>query len=266
MNVAARMCSNAKEGSICASRDFMRHLEGATTFSASASEPQSSVSEHQSSVNAKEGSICASRDLCGSEEHLCTEESNGLVGGGHALGEEGRLLPPALPSAQPERPVFTDQRNVTITATSGGVSRSGGGGGGGGVLGSVFTDERNVTITVTARGVHNIKGKGPMELFDITPLFDIAVPATTRAKRWNKSGSTRILQEASIENLRTMQNAVVGEECGASLPLLETSDAWQRGRYAMKRFSHTFESPEVESEFLESHVYVTRLRCVCVCV
>ncbi len=43
-------------------------------------------------------------------------------------------------------------------------------------------------------------------------------------------------------------------------PLLDTPDTWQSGMYAITRFSHTFESPEIESEFLESHVYIIRLR------
>ena len=91
MNVASRMCSNAKEGGICASRDLVRRLEGPSDRADSASEPQSSVSsvcasrevvrrlegitdsgseapssvtEPQSSVNANERSTCASRDLC----------------------------------------------------------------------------------------------------------------------------------------------------------------------------------------------------------
>ena len=94
MNVASRMCSNAKEGGICASRDLvcrLEGLEGPSDRADSASEPQSSVSsvcasrevvrrlegitdsgseapssvtEPQSSVNANERSTCASRDLC----------------------------------------------------------------------------------------------------------------------------------------------------------------------------------------------------------
>ena len=55
MNVASRMCSNAKEGGICASRDLVRRLEGLEGTSDradSASEPQSSVS-----------SVCASREV-----------------------------------------------------------------------------------------------------------------------------------------------------------------------------------------------------------
>jgi hypothetical protein len=76
MNVASRMCSNAKEGGICASRDLVRRLEGLEGTSDradSASEPQSSVSsvcactsdradsasEPQSSVS----SVCASREV-----------------------------------------------------------------------------------------------------------------------------------------------------------------------------------------------------------
>ena len=85
----------------------MCHLGGATTESASASDPQSSVqqqlfrgsksatdsatvSEPQSSVNGKEGS-------------RSTDESNGLEGVGHAAGGGGGLQPPAEPSAQPEQ-------------------------------------------------------------------------------------------------------------------------------------------------------------------
>jgi hypothetical protein len=83
MNVASRMCSNAKEGGICASRDLVRRLEGlegTRDRADSASEPQSklqqlqqlqqahylctsdradSASEPQSSVS----SVCASREV-----------------------------------------------------------------------------------------------------------------------------------------------------------------------------------------------------------
>jgi hypothetical protein len=52
------------------------------------------------------------------------------------------------------------------------------------------------------------------------------------------------------------------------LTYADVCDAWQPGMYATKRlffFSHTFENPEIESEFLESHVYIARLRCSCEC-
>jgi hypothetical protein len=53
------------------------------------------------------------------------------------------------------------------------------------------------------------------------------------------------------------------------LTYADVCDAWPPGMYATKRFLfffHTFESPEIESEFLESHASINRLRCVCVCV
>jgi hypothetical protein len=232
MNVAARMCSNANEGSICASPDFVCCLEGATDSASepqsSVSEPQSSVSEPQSSVNAKGGSMCAGLDLHGSEQHVCTDESYGLLGGCHAFGGGGGLQPPSEPSAQPEQPVSIDERNETITATSGGLPRSGvagvrGGGRGGGCSaadGCVSTDERKLTTTATAcgvhhireqtsadvcahireqtsayvcvsRGVNHIKGKGPMELFDIT------LPAT-RTGSSSSSSSGFLLKEVGL--------------------------------------------------------------------
>ena len=92
MNVAARMCSNAKGGSICASPDFVRRLEGTTD---SASVPQSSFNEPQSSVNGKGGSMCTGLDLLGSEQHICTDESNGLVR--RCNGGKGGLQIPSEP-------------------------------------------------------------------------------------------------------------------------------------------------------------------------
>ena len=76
MNVASRMCSNAKEGGICASRDLVRRLEGLEGTSDradSASEPQSSVSsvcactsdraDSASEPQSSGSSVCASREV-----------------------------------------------------------------------------------------------------------------------------------------------------------------------------------------------------------
>jgi hypothetical protein len=197
----------------------------ATTDSATVSEPQSSVTEPQSSVNGKEGSICAPRYLGGSEQHeccsdmlprhneqheCCTDESNGLV---------------PERSAQPGS-VSTDEKKLTRTATVRGVHHirqhtS--------AYGRAHIRQHTSAYVCVSRGVHHIKGKGPMELFDIT------LPATSsssRAKLLNKSAVPSVLETPTPppQSVTPPQSAVPS--------LLETSDAWPAGMYATKRFAY----------------------------
>jgi hypothetical protein len=285
MNMAARMCSNAKEGSICASPAFVRFLEGATD---SASDPQSSVSEPQSSASGGRGGGCSAEDGCVStdERKLPTTAT---ACGVHHIREQ----------TSTDVCAHIREHASAYVCVSRGVHH---------IKGKGPMELFDITLPATRTSSNSSSSSG--HLLKKSDSWDKLKTSNKHLWKTSINFTTifRNLQNAvmgeesglpSIENFRNVQNAVVGGAMGgerrgvrggrkeSAVPslletptspppqsvttphsavqsLLETSDAWPAGMYATKRFffSRTFESPEIESEFLESHVYSARLRCV----
>jgi hypothetical protein len=88
-------------------------------------------------------------------------------------------------------------------------------------------------IVITSRGIKDIKGKGPMELVDVivTCKEDSTVLQTARCK----------------DNLVDWRNKLRIIEESTQVPI-----------YAIRSYSLTFENMAIETEFLESQVYIYR--------
>jgi hypothetical protein len=112
-------------------------------------------------------------------------------------------------------------------------------------------------IVITSRGIKDIKGKGPMELFDVTCQNAIQKPFQLLKKEstvfqnlvqiFKKQDST-VLQTARRE-----ENLVDWRD---QLRIIEEST--QARIYTIRSYSLTFENEEIEAEFLESQVYIHR--------
>jgi hypothetical protein len=93
-------------------------------------------------------------------------------------------------------------------------------------------------IVITSRGIKDIKGKGPMELLDVSVTCQSVNPLDGSVPTLPRLASTQVL------DLRKR------------LQIIEEST--QARIYAIRRDSLTFENVEIEAEFLESRVYIHR--------
>jgi hypothetical protein len=112
-------------------------------------------------------------------------------------------------------------------------------------------------IVITSRGIKDIKGKGPMELFDVTCQNVTQKPFQALKKESTvfqdlvqifKKQDATVLQSA-----RRKENLVDWRD---QLRIIEEST--QARIYTIRSYSLTFENVEIEAEFLESQVYIHR--------
>ncbi len=113
-------------------------------------------------------------------------------------------------------------------------------------------------IVITSRGIKDIKGKGPMELFDVSvtcqnvnkkqfqPLRRGATALQDLVQIFKKQDSTVLLTARYKENVDWRDKLQIIEE------------STQARIYAIRSYSLTFENMEIEAEFLESQVYIHR--------
>jgi hypothetical protein len=117
-------------------------------------------------------------------------------------------------------------------------------------------------IVITSRGIKDIKGKGPMELFDVSvtcknviqnQLSKYNTPLRRGPKLLDLVQIFKRQDSTVLQTVRCNENLVDWRD---KLRVIEEST--QARIYTIQSYSLTFENMEVETEFLESQVYVHR--------
>jgi hypothetical protein len=110
-------------------------------------------------------------------------------------------------------------------------------------------------IVITSRGIKDIKGKGAMELFDVSVTcqkvmqkqFQTSPVLQNRLQIFKNQDSTVLQTAGCKENLVDWRDKLRTIEESTQAPI-----------YAIRSYSLTFENMEIEAEFLESQVYIHR--------
>jgi hypothetical protein len=114
-------------------------------------------------------------------------------------------------------------------------------------------------IVITSRGIKDIKGKGPMELFDVSVTCQNVTKKQFQPLRRGASAFQDLVQifkkqdSTDLQTARRKQKLVDWRD---QLRIIEEST--QARIYTIRSYSLTFENVEIEAEFLESQVYIHR--------
>jgi hypothetical protein len=114
-------------------------------------------------------------------------------------------------------------------------------------------------IVITSRGIKDIKGKGPMELFDVSVTCQKVIQKQFQPLRGRSTVVQNPLQTFKKQDSTVLQTAQCTEnlvDWRDKLRIIEEST--QVPVYAIRSYSLTFENMEIEAEFLESQVYIHR--------
>jgi hypothetical protein len=118
-------------------------------------------------------------------------------------------------------------------------------------------------IVITSRGIKDIKGKGPMELFDVSVTCQNVIQQQFQElRRGSRRGSAvledllRIFKKQDSTVLQTARCKEKLVDWRDKLRIIEEST--QASIYTIRSYSLTFENMEIEGEFLESQVYIHR--------
>jgi hypothetical protein len=114
-------------------------------------------------------------------------------------------------------------------------------------------------IVITSRGIKDIKGKGPMELFDVTVSVKNVIQKQFQPLRRGATALQDLVQlfkkpdSTVLQTARCKENIVDWRD---KLRIIEEST--QAPIYAIRSYSLTFENMEIEAEFLQEQVYIHR--------
>ena len=114
-------------------------------------------------------------------------------------------------------------------------------------------------IVITSRGIKDIKGKGPMELFDVSVTCQNVIQHQFQPLRRGASALQDLIQIFKKQDSTVLQTARCKEnvvDWRDKLRIIEEST--QAPIYTIRSYSLTFENMEIEAEFLESQVYIHR--------
>jgi hypothetical protein len=114
-------------------------------------------------------------------------------------------------------------------------------------------------IVITSRGIKDIKGKGPMEIFDVSVTCQKVIQKQFQPLRRGPTGVQNLLQTFKKQDSTVLQTARCKEnlvDWRDKLRIIEEST--QAPIYTIRSYSLTFENMEIEAEFLESQVYIHR--------
>jgi hypothetical protein len=114
-------------------------------------------------------------------------------------------------------------------------------------------------IVITSRGIEDIKGKGPIEIFDVSVTCQKVIQKEFQPLRRGPTAVQNLLQTFKKQDSTVLQTARSTEnlvDWRDKLRIIEEST--QAPVYAIRSYSQTFENMEIEAEFLESQVYIHR--------
>jgi hypothetical protein len=114
-------------------------------------------------------------------------------------------------------------------------------------------------IVITSRGIKDIKGKGPMELFDVSVTCQKVIQKQFQPLTRGATILQNVLQIFKKQDSTVLQTARCKEnlvDWRDKLRIIEEST--QAPIYTIRSYSLTFENMEIEAEFLESQVYIHR--------